>query len=181
MSWLFGGSGRELKSWESPLRHLGGAAVRLDHQRAYREDEPGAIGGIRTFTLLGTVAGTCGLLVVHHFFAIGIVILASAAAIVMLVRMAELVEGLAGGTQNIMQGFARRCVDLVAKKNAGTRSVLRYRVLWWVSYFLCSGKQLARCSAIKAIIRRLSDAWSVILVTLFSDQNRCQTEYQAGA
>jgi hypothetical protein len=66
---------------------LGGAAVGVDRQRANSQDEPGAIGGIRTFTLLGTVAGTCGFLIVHQFIALGVVILASAAVVVMLVRL----------------------------------------------------------------------------------------------
>ena len=65
---------------------LGGAAVGIDRQHAYGENEPGAIGGIRTFTLLGTVAGTCGFLIVHQFIVLGVVILASAAAMVMIVR-----------------------------------------------------------------------------------------------
>ncbi len=42
---------------------LGGAAVGVQRQRAYRENEPGAIRGLRTFAILGTVAGTCGFLV----------------------------------------------------------------------------------------------------------------------
>jgi hypothetical protein len=66
---------------------LGGAAVGVDRQRANSRDEAGAIGGIRTFTLLGTVAGTCGFLIVHRFTALGVVILASAAVVVMLVRL----------------------------------------------------------------------------------------------
>jgi uncharacterized membrane protein (DUF4010 family) len=66
---------------------LGGAAVGIDRQHAYGENEPEAIGGIRTFTLLGTVAGTCGFLMVHQFIVPGVVILASAAAMVMIVRM----------------------------------------------------------------------------------------------
>ena len=66
---------------------LGGAAVGIDRQRANNQDEPGAIGGIRTFTLLSTVAGTCGFLIVHHFVAIGVVILAGAAATVLIARL----------------------------------------------------------------------------------------------
>jgi uncharacterized membrane protein (DUF4010 family) len=63
------------------------AAVGVDRQRANSQDEPGAIGGICTFTLLGTVAGTCGFLIVHQSIALGVVILASAAVVVMLVRL----------------------------------------------------------------------------------------------
>lgn len=66
---------------------LGGAAVGIDRQHAYGENEPGAIGGIRTFTLLGTIAGICGFLIVHQFMALGVVILAGAAAMVMIVRV----------------------------------------------------------------------------------------------
>ena len=66
---------------------LGGAAVGVDRQRAYRENEPGAIGGLRTFTLLGTVAGTCGFLIANAFITAGIVILVSTAAMVLIVRL----------------------------------------------------------------------------------------------
>jgi uncharacterized membrane protein (DUF4010 family) len=66
---------------------LGGAAVGIDRQRTHRENKPGAIGGVRTFTLLGTVAGTCGFLAAHQFMAFGIAILASATAIVLIVRL----------------------------------------------------------------------------------------------
>jgi uncharacterized membrane protein (DUF4010 family) len=66
---------------------LGGAAVGVDRQRAYRENEPGAIGGLRTFTLLGTVAGVCGFLISNAFITLGVVILASAAALVLIVRL----------------------------------------------------------------------------------------------
>ena len=66
---------------------LGGAAVGVDRQRAYRENEPGAIGGLRTFTLLGTVAGVCGFLISNALITLGVVILASAAALVLIVRL----------------------------------------------------------------------------------------------
>jgi uncharacterized membrane protein (DUF4010 family) len=66
---------------------LGGAAVGVDRQRAYRENEPGAIGGLRTFTLLGTVAGVCGFLIANAFIALGVVILASTSAMVLIVRL----------------------------------------------------------------------------------------------
>lgn len=39
------------------IASLGGAAVGIDRQRVYKEDEPGVVGGVRTFTLLGTIAG----------------------------------------------------------------------------------------------------------------------------
>ena len=51
---------------------LGGAAVGVDGQRAYRENEPGGIGGVRTFTLLGTVAGSCGFLIAHDLLTLGV-------------------------------------------------------------------------------------------------------------
>lgn len=66
---------------------LGGAAVGIDRQRANSQDEPGAIGGIRTFTLLSMLAGTCGFLIVHQFLALGVVILAGSAATVVFVRL----------------------------------------------------------------------------------------------
>jgi uncharacterized membrane protein (DUF4010 family) len=66
---------------------LGGAAVGVDRQRAYSENEPGAMGGLRTFTLLGTVAGTRGFLIANQFVSLGIVILASAAVMVLIVRL----------------------------------------------------------------------------------------------
>jgi uncharacterized membrane protein (DUF4010 family) len=66
---------------------LGGAAVGVDRQRTYRENEPGAIGGLRTFTLLGTVAGVCGFLISNALITLGVVILASAAALVLIVRL----------------------------------------------------------------------------------------------
>ena len=66
---------------------LGGAAVGVDRQRAYRENEPGAIGGLRTFTLLGTVAGVCGFLIANALTTLGVVILASTAAMVLIVRL----------------------------------------------------------------------------------------------
>jgi uncharacterized membrane protein (DUF4010 family) len=67
---------------------LGGAAVGIDRQRAYRENEPGAIGGLRTFTLLGTIAGLCGFLITSHFVAPAVVILAGSAFLVLIVRLA---------------------------------------------------------------------------------------------
>lgn len=66
---------------------LGGAAVGIDRQRAYKENEPGAIGGLRTFTLLGTTAGACGFLITNNFLAPGVVILAGAALMVLIVRL----------------------------------------------------------------------------------------------
>jgi hypothetical protein len=66
---------------------LGGAAVGVDRQRAYRENEPGAIGGLRTFALLGTVAGVCGFLISNALITLGVVILASTAAMVLIVRL----------------------------------------------------------------------------------------------
>lgn len=66
---------------------LGGAAVGVDRQRAYRDNEPGAIGGLRTFTLIGTVAGVCGFLIANALIALGVVILASTAAMVLIVRL----------------------------------------------------------------------------------------------
>jgi uncharacterized membrane protein (DUF4010 family) len=66
---------------------LGGAAIGVDRQRAYRENEPGAIGGLRTFTLLGTVAGACGFLIANALITLGVVILASTAAMVLIVRL----------------------------------------------------------------------------------------------
>lgn len=66
---------------------LGGAAVGVDRQRAYRGSEPGEIGGVRTFTLLGTVAGSCGFLIAHDLLTLGVVILACTAAMVVIVRL----------------------------------------------------------------------------------------------
>src|ERR1700757_1219723 len=66
---------------------LGGAAVGFERQRAYRENEPGAIGGLRTFSLLGTVAGACGFLIANALITPGVVILASTAAMVLIVRL----------------------------------------------------------------------------------------------
>jgi hypothetical protein len=70
MAFLVAQAGNEILG--IAIAALGGAAVGVDRQRARRENEPGAIRGIRTFTLLGTVAGTRGLLVAHHFVAIGV-------------------------------------------------------------------------------------------------------------
>jgi uncharacterized membrane protein (DUF4010 family) len=66
---------------------LGGAAVGIDRQRVYRENEAGAIGGLRTFTLLGTIAGACGFLITNNVLAPAIVILGSAALMVLIVRL----------------------------------------------------------------------------------------------
>jgi len=66
---------------------LGGAAVGIDRQRAYKENEPGAIGGLRTFTLLGTLSGVCGFLITKNFVVPGIVLLVSAALTVLIVRL----------------------------------------------------------------------------------------------
>ena len=66
---------------------LGGAAVGVDRQRAYRENEPGGIGGVRTFTLLGTVAGSCGFLIAHDLLTLGVLILACTGAAVLIVRL----------------------------------------------------------------------------------------------
>lgn len=67
---------------------LGGAAVGVERQRAYRENEPGAIGGLRTFALLGTVAGTSGFLVAQQAVLPAAVLLAGAVGIVLVVRLA---------------------------------------------------------------------------------------------
>jgi uncharacterized membrane protein (DUF4010 family) len=66
---------------------LGGAAVGIDRQHASVDSEPGAIGGLRTFTLLGTIAGVCGFLITESYVAPAIVILASTALMVMIVRL----------------------------------------------------------------------------------------------
>jgi uncharacterized membrane protein (DUF4010 family) len=66
---------------------LGGAAVGIDRQNAHREDEPGSIGGLRTFTLLGTIAGVCGFLIAKNYVAPATVILASAALVIVIVRL----------------------------------------------------------------------------------------------
>lgn len=67
---------------------LGGAAVGVERQHAYRENEPGAIGGLRTFALLGTVAGTCGFLIGHQALLPAAILLAGTAAMVLIVRFA---------------------------------------------------------------------------------------------
>jgi uncharacterized membrane protein (DUF4010 family) len=67
---------------------IGGAAVGVDRQRSYSDEEPGTIGGLRTFALLGTVAGVCGFLIANQFAVVGIVMLASTAAAVLIVRLA---------------------------------------------------------------------------------------------
>lgn len=67
---------------------LGGAAIGVERQRAYRENEPGAIGGLRTFAILGTVAGTCGFLIQEQFLLPAAVLLGGAAGIVLVVRLA---------------------------------------------------------------------------------------------
>ncbi|MFP5227497.1 MAG: MgtC/SapB family protein [Acidobacteriota bacterium] len=67
---------------------LGGAAVGVERQRAYRENEPGAIGGLRTFAILGTLAGTCGFLVSKQAVVPAAVLLAGAVGIVLIVRLA---------------------------------------------------------------------------------------------
>lgn len=66
---------------------IGGAAIGIDRQRSYKENEPGAIGGLRTFTLLGTLSGVCGFLITKNFVAAAVVILSSAALMVLLVRL----------------------------------------------------------------------------------------------
>ncbi|HTH53944.1 MAG TPA: DUF4010 domain-containing protein [Edaphobacter sp.] len=66
---------------------LGGAAVGVDRQRTYGQNEPGAIGGIRTFTLLGTVAGACGSLIANSLLPLAILFLIAAIAIVLVVRL----------------------------------------------------------------------------------------------
>lgn len=65
---------------------LGGAAVGIDRQKAHKDDAPGAIGGLRTFTLLGTIAGACGFLITDKFIIPAIVLLAGATAMVLVVR-----------------------------------------------------------------------------------------------
>lgn len=67
---------------------LGGAAVGIERQRAYRENEPGAIGGLRTFALLGTVAGACGFLIAREAVWPATALLAGAAGMVLMVRVA---------------------------------------------------------------------------------------------
>jgi uncharacterized membrane protein (DUF4010 family) len=66
---------------------LGGAAVGIDRQRAYRENEAGAIGGIRTFTILGTIAGVCGFLIANGLLLTAIVILAGLTLLILIVRL----------------------------------------------------------------------------------------------
>lgn len=66
---------------------LGGAAVGVDRQRAYSDKEPGAIGGLRTFTLLGTIAGICGYLIAMGLGAIAIVVVAATAGMIVAVRL----------------------------------------------------------------------------------------------
>lgn len=67
---------------------LGGAAVGVDRQRAYSDKEPGAIGGLRTFALMGTIAGASGYLIVNHLQAVGIAVLLGTTASVLVVRFA---------------------------------------------------------------------------------------------
>lgn len=67
---------------------LGGAAVGVDRQRAYSDKEPGAIGGLRTFTLLGTIAGVCGYLIAIGLGTIAIVVVAATAGMIIAVRIA---------------------------------------------------------------------------------------------
>src|SRR5690348_6335281 len=69
------------------IASLGGAAVGVDRQRVYRENEPGAIGGLRTFTLLGTVAGTCGFLLSRQMVLPATVLLTGAVGLVLIVRL----------------------------------------------------------------------------------------------
>ncbi len=66
---------------------VGGAAVGIDRQRAYGDAEPGAIGGLRTFTLLGTIAGLCGYLLLIGLHTIAILILAACVALLAIVRL----------------------------------------------------------------------------------------------
>jgi uncharacterized membrane protein (DUF4010 family) len=67
---------------------LGGAAVGIDRQRAYRENEAGAIGGIRTFTILGTVAGVCGFLIANSLLFPAVILLTGLTMLVLVVRLA---------------------------------------------------------------------------------------------
>lgn len=67
---------------------LGGAAVGVDRQRTFNDKEPGAIGGLRTFALLGTVAGACGYLLAHGHHSVGSTLLGATAATVLFVRLA---------------------------------------------------------------------------------------------
>lgn len=60
----------------------------VDRQRAYRENEPGAVGGLRTFTLLGTVAGTCGFLIARQIVLPAAILLIGAVGMVLIVRLA---------------------------------------------------------------------------------------------
>lgn len=59
----------------------------MERQRAYRENEPGAVGGLRTFAILGTVAGTCGFLIARQAALPAAVLLAGAVGIVLVVRL----------------------------------------------------------------------------------------------
>lgn len=68
---------------------LGGAAVGIDRQRAYGNEERGTIGGLRTFTLLGTIAGLCGYLLLSGLPAVAIVILAACVVILAVVRLSS--------------------------------------------------------------------------------------------
>jgi|UPI00047BFEC5 uncharacterized membrane protein (DUF4010 family) len=68
------------------IASLGGAAVGIDRQRVYKEDEPGVVGGVRTFTLLGTIAGVCGFLIKAEYSVPAIVLLAGALSAILIVR-----------------------------------------------------------------------------------------------
>lgn len=69
------------------IASLGGAAVGVERQRVYRENEPGAIGGLRTFTLLGTVAGSCGFLLSSQIVLPATVLLTGAVGLVLILRL----------------------------------------------------------------------------------------------
>jgi hypothetical protein len=63
---------------------LGGAAIGLERQRSGHANGPRArFGGIRTFTLIGGVAGRAGWLTTLHLTGLGIVLAAGVVALVM--------------------------------------------------------------------------------------------------
>jgi uncharacterized membrane protein (DUF4010 family) len=62
---------------------LGGAAIGVERQwSGHATGERARFGGVRTFTLLGGLAGLCGWLTLGGFLAIAVVLLAAAAAVI---------------------------------------------------------------------------------------------------
>ncbi|MDX1984355.1 MAG: DUF4010 domain-containing protein [Bryobacteraceae bacterium] len=62
---------------------LGGAAVGVERQRSGHASGPKAhLGGLRTFTLLGLIAGTAGWMWTNEFRALAVVLMAAAAALI---------------------------------------------------------------------------------------------------